>query len=213
MLFYFWALSCLIEGLTNVTNIVQTVYMKTAKLRPFAAVGFAALALSTLGSVPALALPAEGDAAPNARIEDADGRAVELKAFKGKPILIVYEDKDSAAQNQPLKDALSKLAKGDRYKSAVALAAVADVSAYDFWPVKGFVKDAIREESRKQGTTIYCDWSGTFRGTYQLRRGVSSIVLIGRDGHVLFAAEGAVGADQRKRLVELLKAQVEAAKP
>jgi predicted transcriptional regulator len=187
--------------------------MKTAKLPHLAAAGVAVFALSTLGAATALALPTEGDAAPNARIEDADGRAVELKGFKGKPILIVYEDKDSAAQNQALKDTLSKLAKGDRYKSAVALAAVADVSAYDFWPVKGFVKDAIREESRKQGTTIYCDWTGTFRGTYQLRRGVSSIVLIGRDGHVLFAADGAVSAEQRKRLVELLKAQVESAKP
>jgi Bacterial protein of unknown function (YtfJ_HI0045) len=183
--------------------------MKTLNLHALAAVAVATLALTALGSAPALALPTEGDAAPNARIEDADGRALELKAFKGKPILIVYEDKDSAAQNQPLKEALSKLAKGDRYKAAVALAAVADVSAYDFWPVKGFVKDAIREESRKQGTTIYCDWSGTFRGTYQLRRGVSSVILVGRDGHVLFAAEGAVSAEQRKRLVELLKSQVE----
>ena len=188
-------------------------YMKTVMLRLRAAVGVAAITLSTLGSSPALALPAEGDAAPNARIEDADGRALELKAFKGKPILIVYEDKDSAGQNQLLKDALSKLAKGDRYKTAVVLAAVADVSAYDFWPVKGFVKDAIREESRKQGTTIYCDWSGAFRGAYRLRPGVSSVVLVGRDGHVLFAVEGAASAEQRQRLVSLLKAQVDAAKP
>lgn len=186
--------------------------MKTAKLH-LVLVSVAALALSTLGSSLALALPTEGDAAPNARLEDADGRALELKAWKGKPILIVYEDKDSATQNQPLKDALSKLAKGDRYKSAVALAAVADVSAYDFWPVKGFVKDSIREESRKQGTTIYCDWSGTFRGAYRLKAGVSSIVLVGRDGHVLFAAEGAVSAGERKRLLDLLKEQVESAKP
>ncbi len=185
--------------------------MKNAKLRS-TVLGVAALALSTLGSPsPALALPAEGAAAPNARIEDADGRALELKAFKGKPILIVYEDKDSATQNQPLKDALSKLAKGDRYKASVALAAVADVSSYDYWPVKGFVKDSIREESRKQGTTIYCDWSGSFRGAYGLRRGLSSIVLVGRDGHVLFAAEGAVNAEQRNRLVELLKVEVEVA--
>ena len=187
--------------------------MKNAKLRSIV-LGVAALALSTLGSSsPALALPAEGAAAPNARIEDADGRSLELKTFKGKPILIVYEDKESATQNQPLKDALSKLAKGDRYKAAVALAAVADVSSYDYWPVKGFVKDSIREESRKQGTTIYCDWSGSFRGAYRLRRGLSSIVLVGRDGHVLFAAEGAVSAEQRNRLVALLKVEVESAKP
>jgi hypothetical protein len=187
--------------------------MKTAKLRSLV-LGVAALALSTLGSSSsALALPTEGDAAPNARLEDADGRAQELKAWKGKPILIVYEDKESATQNQPLKDILSKLAKGDRYKAAVALAAVADVSAYDYWPVKGFVKDAIRDESRKQGTTIYCDWSGSFRGAYRFHRGLSSIVLVGRDGHVLFAAEGVVSADQRQRLVDLLKSQVESVKP
>jgi predicted transcriptional regulator len=210
--FHFWLFFAFRERLTNVANIVQTVDMKTAKLRPLL-VSVAALALSTLGSSPALALPNEGDAAPNARLEDADGRALELKAWKGKPILIVYEDKDSATQNQALKDALSKLAKGDRYKSAVALAAVADVSSYDYWPVKGFVKDSIREESRKQGTTIYCDWSGTFRGTYRLKSGVSSIVLVGRDGHVLFAAEGAVSAGERARLLDLLKGQVESAKP
>ena len=186
--------------------------MKTAKPRAFAP-GVAALALSMLGSRPALALPAEGDAAPNARLEDADGRAVELSAFKGKPILIVYEDKDSAPQNQPLKEALSKATRGDHYKSMLVVAAIADVSAYDYWPAKGFVKDAIREESRKRGTTVYCDWSGAFRAAYRLKSGLSSVVLVGRDGHVLFSAEGAVRVEERKRLLELLQAQVEPAKP
>jgi len=180
--------------------------MKTGK-RPFIP-ALAFLTALTLASS-ALALPNEGDAAPNARVEDADGHAVELKQFKGKPILIVYEDKESAEQNQELKKDLSKLAKGDRYKSRVALAAVADVSSYDFWPVKGFVKDAIREESRKQGTTIYCDWNGTFRSRYKLRRGVSSVVLVGKDGHVLFAGEGKLSAEQRKRLIGMLRDQVE----
>ena len=74
-------------------------------------------------------------------------------ALRGKPVLIVYEDKSSTAQNKALKDELAQIAKGDRYRSSVALAAVADVSAYDFWPARGFVRDAIREESRKQKTT------------------------------------------------------------
>lgn len=94
------------------------------------------LALSSLCASSALAVPKEGETAPNARFEDVDGHAFELKSFKGKPILIVYEDKDSAQQNQPLKEDLAKLAKGDRYRAAIALAAVADVSAYDFWPAK-----------------------------------------------------------------------------
>ena len=66
------------------------------------------------------------------------------------------------------------------------------MSSYDFWPAKGFVKDAIREESRKAGTTIYCDWDGTFRKAYRLRQGISNVILVGKSGEVLFAAEGAL---------------------
>src|SRR4028118_1226033 len=119
------------------------------------------------GASAAVALPARGSKAPNAqledadgrvprrkalngKLEDADGRVLWMKSLKGKPTLIVYEDKDSATQNQPLKNDLAKLAKGDKYKSKVALAAVADVSSYDFWPVKGFVKAATRGRGRRR---------------------------------------------------------------
>lgn len=196
--------------------MIQTMNMKagsssTARPRLPRLLAAAAVAVAFAVQGSALALPAEGEKAPNARVEDADGRALEMKTLRGKPILIMYEDKDSSAQNQALKDELSKLAKGDRYKSAIALAAVADVSAYDFWPVKGFVKDAIREESRKFGTTIYCDWDASFRKKYRMREGVSSVVLVGRDGLVLFAADGALSAEKRAQLLKLLRAQVDEA--
>ncbi|HEU4409251.1 MAG TPA: glycosyltransferase [Polyangiaceae bacterium] len=168
----------------------------------------AALVALALAAQPALARPKPGEAGLNARLEDADGRALELKAFRGKPILILYEDKGSAKQNQVLKDRLAELARGDKYRGRVVLAAVADVSSYDYWPVKGFVKDAIRDESRKVGTTIYCDWDGSFRSAYGFRKGVSSVVLIDRRGYVIFSAEGVVDAEGRRKLIELLKAEV-----
>lgn len=183
--------------------------MNTSKLRALASVGAVVVSASVLGSSDAQAIPREGAPAANARAEDVDGRVMELKSFKGKPILILYEDKESARQNVALKEDLAKLAKGDRYKSSIALAAIADVSAYDFWPAKGFVKDAIREESKKQKTTIYCDWNGSFRTALHLRRGVSNVVLVARDGKVLFAAEGTLSADQRKKLIGLIREQIE----
>ncbi|MEZ4298431.1 MAG: YtfJ family protein [Polyangiaceae bacterium] len=173
-----------------------------------AAIGIAAGV--TGASITALGLPTVGQDAPNGKVEDADGKALETKNLKGKPILIVYEDRDSAAQNEKLKKQLGELAKGDKYKTKIALAAVADVSSYDFWPAKGFVKDAIREESKKQGTTIYCDWNASFRKAFKLTKGKSSVVLVGKDGKVLFAGEGSLSDSDRKKLVELLKAQVEA---
>ena len=183
--------------------------MTSAKVRSLLTTGVLTAA-SLLGSATAGATPREGEPAPNATIEDADGHVSELKAFRGKPILIVYEDRASATQNQALKDELAKLARGDGYRARLALAAVADVSAYNFWPAKGFVKDAIRDESRQQGTTIYCDWTGAFRSAYRLRRGVSSVVLVGKDGRVLFVAEGSVSAEQRRRLVSMLREQIDA---
>lgn len=181
--------------------------MKADKLRSLLAAG--ALASASLGAADARAVPKEGVPAPNATLEDADGRVRDLGAFRGRPILIVYEDRDSAQQNVQLKKELAELARGDRYRARVALAAVADVSAWDFWPAKGFVKDAIRDESKKQGTTIYCDWTGAFRKAYQLRRGVSSVLLVGKDGRVVFAAEGTVPAEQRRRLIQLLRGEVD----
>ncbi len=168
----------------------------------------AALAVALVSGA-ALALPTVGDRAPDARVEDADGRELQLKALRGKPILIVYEDKDSTTQNQALKDALAKLAKGDRYKRSIAVTAIADVSSYDFWPAKGFVKDAIRDESRKVGATIYCDWDGTFREAYRLRRGISNVILVGKNGQVLFAAEGKLKPEAQTRVLDLLRKEVD----
>ena len=172
-------------------------------------IGIAAAGAALLLSAAASALPSEGDKAPNAKVEDADGRVLEMKNLKGKPILIVYEDKDSAKTNQTFKDELAKMAKGDKYRKVIALAAIADLSSYNWWPVKGFVKDAIRDESKKVGATIYCDWDGAFRSAYKLRTGTSSIVLVGKNGQVLFAAEGALKPEARKKVLDLLKAEVE----
>lgn len=165
-------------------------------------------AAATLVVTDVAALPRAGDAAPAVRIEDADGRAIALRDLRGKPALVVYEDKGSTQLNRELKADLARLAEGERYRASIGLVAVADVTGYDFWPVRGFVRDAIREESRKQKTTIYCDWTGAFRRALDLRHGTSSVVLYGRDGRVLFAAEGAVPPAERARLLGLLRAEV-----
>lgn len=169
------------------------------------------LLLSLAIGAPAGALPSVGVLRPAARVVDADDKSLDLRAINGRPILIVYEDKESSKLNVPLKEDLSRLARGDRYKSAIALVPVADVEGYDYWPVRGFVKDAIRDESKKIGATIFCDWDGSFRRAVGLRRGTSSVVLVGRDARVLFASEGALSRPERQRLLELLRTEVEAA--
>ena len=172
-----------------------------------ASVVVAALAL---GVLPARALMPAGSLRPAAHVVDADDRTLDLRAINGRPILVIYEDKESAKTNDALKADLSRLTKGDRYRNAIALVPVADVQSFDFWPARGFVKDAIRSESKKVGTTIYLDWDGTFQRAAGFKRGTSSVMLVGRDARVLFSSEGALSVEQRARIIALLRADVEA---
>lgn len=172
-------------------------------------VAAAAAATLVLGGS-ATAAPPLGSDRPATRVADADGGVLDLRAIQGKPILVLYEDKESAKVNVTLKDELGRLAKGDRYRASIALVPVADVESYDFWPARGFVKDAIRSESKKIGATIYCDWDGSFRRATRLTHNTSSVILFGRDGRVRFVYEGAVPKEERERLLAMLRAEVEA---
>lgn len=153
-----------------------------------------AAALSTLVAPGmAAAAPAKGADAPEASVEDVEGKKLALSSLEGKTVVVVYEDKDSAKLNDAFKEGLKKLD-----LSSVAVLPVADVSEYNSWPAKGFVKDAIREESKKAGVTIYCDWDASFRKALELTKGTSCIVVLSKKGKVLFAHDGALSEDQRK---------------
>jgi predicted transcriptional regulator len=175
-------------------------------LRAFISMTTAAIALAVAPGVGAT--PKEGERAPDARVEDADGRPMDIRSQKGKTLVLFYEGKDSASQNDALKREVAKLVKTERFRSSTVLAAVGDVSDYDYWPVKGIVKDKIREEAQKAGWPIFCDWDGGFRTAYKLRRGVSNVIVIGKSGSVLFAASGPVDARGKQRLLDALRAEV-----
>jgi hypothetical protein len=158
----------------------------------------------------ALALPRLGERVPDALLSDPEGKALDTRALRGKSALLLYEDEGSLAQNAPLKDALADLARDARYRAAIALAPVADLSEYAGWPLRGAAEDAIRARSREAGVSIYCDWDGSFRRAYRLHQGLSNVVLLGPDGRVLFAAAGPLRPEQRSRLLALLARQLPA---
>jgi hypothetical protein len=171
---------------------------------------FTAVTLGALlFAVPAAGLLPLGALRPAASVVDADNHTLDLRSINGKPTLILYEDQASSQLNAAFKAELARLARGDRYRDAVALVPVADLQGYDFWPARGFVRDAIRSESKKAGTTIYCDWDGAFQRAVGFRRGTSSVVLIGRDGRVRFSAEGQLSKEERERVIALLRGEVE----
>jgi hypothetical protein len=166
--------------------------------------GASAAAAATLLSLPALALPKIGTSRPAVHLTDAWDRDLDLSAFK-RPILLTYEDKDSAKQNQALKDDLDDLQKTSNYRKAVANIPVIDASGYDYWPAKGIVKGELRKWSNKLGIVLYPDFSGDVRTTLSLEKGTSNVVLYGATGEVLLAYSGKLADADRSKVIEKIK--------
>jgi hypothetical protein len=139
-----------------------------------------------------------------ARAESVDSQPFDLSAHTGKCLLVFYEDKDVRSQNQALKDRLWKSMDQRQHKDSLLIVAVADVSAFNWWPAKKVVTAAIREESRKLGSTIWCDWDGSFGRAMGATKGASNVMLVGRDGAILFKHSGALPVDEIDRVLAML---------
>lgn len=147
-----------------------------------------------------------GESAPEAKVQDADDQTLWMSELRGSPIVVFYEDKDSRDTNASMKSEVASLL-SESGMSGIRVIPIADVSDYDSWPARGFVKDAVREESKKAGLTIYCDWDASFRSKYDLAKGNSNVVVIGRDGVVKAAATGALSAERRAAFLSLLRTE------
>lgn len=169
--------------------------MKSAKVT----IAIAIAALSTA----AHAIPPQGARAPAAVVQTLDGKRLDTRKLQGKTTVIFYESKDATAQNGALKAALARQDKTTGYGESVQVVAVADVSAWNFWPAKGFVQDAVREKERESGHPIFLDWSGEFGKAFGMIDDKSNVVVVGADGKVNLSHAGPVPAD---KALQILKA-------
>lgn len=167
------------------------------------AIGLALGAAALFVASNAAALLKLGDVPPDFVVHDPDDHATALSAVRaGKPALIVYEDKDGGGQNKGFLERLGKLRDKDpAYKKPLVLA-VADVSSWDFWPAKGFVKDALRKEGQKAGIIVWADWSGAGRKGLAAHPNKSNLVLVDAKGKVVWASAGALTKEQQDQLLD-----------
>jgi hypothetical protein len=158
------------------------------------------------------ALPLIGTVTPAVQVQHVDGKSEPLQPQTGMPTLIFYESRDSKRQNQELKTKLKHLVDsiGGDYRGHLQLFPIANLEGLDFWPVRGFAANAVRSESRRIGTEIYCDWNGELREKLQLKPNLSSVILLDRNGKVIFAAEGSLEPGEQERLLALIKSEVSA---
>jgi len=127
-------------------------------------------------------------------LSDGKDQSLKLEQLRGKSVVFFYETRDEAVieRNRALKNRLLGYLseQGDR-RSKVAVVPVIDCSGA-IGLFKGFWKDQILDNSKKENLTIYCDWSGNFGKIFQADPSESNVIVLDPVGKVIFSQAGLV---------------------
>jgi hypothetical protein len=137
--------------------------------------------------------------APEFSCEGTSGRTRHLSHYLGRAVIIVYEDRDSNHQNDVLKQELAARARAQDLTQDVSVVPVANLSGFGFWPAQGFARDAVLDIARQQQMEILIDWTGEMARAYRFRPARSYVMVLSREGRVLFRHAGTLDSTARGR--------------
>ncbi len=135
-----------------------------------------------------------GQAAPlelSGRLEDSHGRAIALEGFRGKPVILFYEDRDSTELNKATKDELFERGRKLGVLDRAEIVAVANLSPYDWFPARQFALAAVRDAEKKFGVRVLVDFRAALgREPWALPLKTSSILVFDGKGALLWRRSG-----------------------
>ncbi|MBE2252987.1 MAG: hypothetical protein IAE78_25875 [Myxococcus sp.] len=147
---------------------------------------------------------ADGGVAMTATLETSNGKPVRLSALWSKPTVLFYEDRDSTALNQHVKDALSERGRREGLQDKVAVVAVANVAPWNWFPARNFVLTAVRDIEKQVNVPVYLDFTGELSGSpWNLPPRTSTVMVMDEQGRPVWRAQGRLSP---AKLEELFKA-------
>lgn len=155
-------------------------------------------------ATPAVALPPALPLAPEFALEGTSGQTRRLRDYRGRVVILIYEDRDSNQQNDALKRELAEHARAQDLTRDVAVVPVANLSSFSFWPASGFARDAVVDIARQQNMEILIDWSNAMSGAYRFRPATSYVMVLSREGRVLFRHAGPLPSRERMRFFSVI---------
>jgi hypothetical protein len=151
--------------------------------------------------VSALCVPSRAAAhepALDAALRDTRDDLVRLSRFRGKPVVLIYEDRHSTEVNRDFKNVLRDRGQKLALAGDVAVVAIANVSSFNFFPVRGFALDRVRDVELRARLPILCDWEDALtRPPWNLPRSTSSVLVLSPEGEVVFRHSGRLGPRQQ----------------
>jgi len=161
--------------------------------------------LASVMAVAAVSGPALGEDPMEAVLESAYGQPVRLSATRGQPVILFFEDRDSLALNQALKDELFQRGKEKGLLKAVRVVAVANLQPFNFFPARQIALAFVRDAQGKVNVPIWVDWKATLSQTpWNLPARSSSVVLLDAEGRVAFQRSGKLSQAERAQFFQAL---------
>ncbi|MFP2909611.1 hypothetical protein ACLESD_32115 [Pyxidicoccus sp. 3LFB2] len=116
---------------------------------------------------------------------------MQLSRWRGKPVILFYEDKDSTTLNSSLKETLFARGKERGLLDSASVVAVANLQKFDFFPARQIALSYVRDEEKKVGVPILVDLDGTLgNAPWKLPTKTSNVLLLDATGALVFQHSG-----------------------
>ncbi|WP_224364994.1 hypothetical protein [Hyalangium versicolor] len=135
----------------------------------------------------------------DATLKSSDGESAPLSKWRGKPVILFYEDKDSTRLNLALKEELFERGKKHGLLESAWVVAVANLEKFNFFPARQIALSYVRDEEKKVGVPILVDLDGTLGGKpWALPKKTSTVMLLDATGAVVYSYSGRLEEAERK---------------
>ena len=139
------------------------------------------------------------DVPVDATLRTSGGEKVRLSRWRGKPVILFYEDKDSTTLNLALKETLFARGKERGLLDSASVVAVANLQKFDFFPARQIALSYVRDEEKKVGVPILVDLDGTMGATpWELPMKTSNVLLLDAEGAVVFRHSGRMMPEEQE---------------
>jgi len=143
---------------------------------------------------------------PATALETSSGAPTTLEALITKPTVVFFEDRDSTALNQHVKDALFEAGKTRGRLDSVSVVAIANVKDWNWFPARGFVLKAVRDVEAKVHIPVYLDFQGSMTAApWSLPAKTSTVLVLTKEAQPVVKLVGRLSQLELEKLLATLE--------
>ncbi len=139
-------------------------------------------------------------------LETSSGSSEALAAYRGKVVVVFYEDRHHTETNAKVKEAVARYGLENKLQDKVVVLAVANLKGYDFAPASTIARQAIRAIASRFGISIWLDWKGIVIDKLGVQDSNANVVVVDKNGAPAWKKSGRLGDAEQRDLLTAVSA-------